>query len=243
MPARKQPELQPFYGDPHDVTDGEILDAVVVKGGSGEKVLVSRWHFGLTKRRFLVQAAIILLAVACLGVLRLVTWHEDGAASSTVRVEDTKALLAYRRGLTRIGSELSDRSRIYRQQSELAASSRDLIGLFDAVNSYDAALKGYRTRLDALASPSLSNARAQEFAAAAQGELKSGLARLESAVQLTVQAADRGEFGAAAFAATQTAMRDLDQVLSRQDALLKQSLGLLGNGPRNTQPSVESGAK
>ena len=82
MAVRKQPELQPFYGA-GDVMDGQVLDAVVVKSGGGEKVLVSRWHLGVPRRRLLVQAGIILLAVICLGVLRLMT--SQGDASSTVR--------------------------------------------------------------------------------------------------------------------------------------------------------------
>ena len=232
MAVRKQPELQPFYGA-DDVLDGQILDAVVVRSGGGEKVLVSRWHLGVPKRRFLVQAGIILLAVLCLGALRLMTSHGD--TSSTVRVEDTKALLAYRRDLARIGSALSDRSRIYRQQSEQAASKRDLIGLFDAANSYQMAVKGFAMRTNALALPRLGNRRAQEFAAAAQGELKAGLTRLESAILQMVEAVDRGEIRATAFAAMQSAMRFSDQAVSRQDAMLKQGLALLGSGARDVQ--------
>lgn len=236
MPSRKQPELQPFYGDPGDVSDGQVLDAVVVKSnGGGEKVLVSRWHLGITKRRIVVQAGIILLAVLCLGVLRLITRQEDAGASATVRVEDTKALLAYRHELTRIGGELSDRSRVYRQQSQAAASNRDLIGLFDAVNSYDNALKILAVRMDRLALPHLGNAQAQEFAAAAGSELKASLTRLNAASLQMVQSVDRGEVRSAAFAATQSAMRFADQSRSRQDTMLKRSLALLGNGPREAQ--------
>lgn len=238
MAARKPPHVQPFYGDPDDVSGGPVLDAVVVRSGGDEKVLVSRWHFGVTNRRILVQAGIILLAVLCLGALRLMTRHEDapGAVSGTVRVEDTKALLSYRRDLTRIGGELSDRSRTYRQQSEQAASNRDLIGLFDAVNSYDIALKALAVRTKMLALPHLSNAQAQEFAAAAQSELKASLNRLQSASLQMVQSVDRGEIRSAAFAATQTAMRFSDQARSRQDMMLKRSLALLGNGPRDARP-------
>jgi len=225
MAVRKQPELQPFYGA-GDVMDGQVLDAVVVKSGGGEKVLVSRWHLGVPKRRLLVQAGIILLAVVCLGALRLMT--SQGDASSTVRVEDTKALLAYRRDLARIGSELSDRSRVYRQQSEQAAAKRDLIGLFDAVNSYQTALKGFAARTNMLALPSLGNRRAQAFAVAAQGELKASLTRLESAILQMVEAVDRGEIRTTAFAAMQSAMRFSDQAAARQDAMLKQGLISLG---------------
>jgi hypothetical protein len=232
MAVRKQPELQPFYGA-DDVLDGQVLDAVVVKSGGGEKVLVSRWHLGVPKRRFLVQAGIILLAVLCLGALRLMTSHGD--ASSTVRVEDTKALLAYRRDLARIGSALSDRSRIYRQQSEQAASKRDLIGLFDAANSYQMAVKGFAIRTDALALPRLENRRAQEFATAAQGELKASLTGLQSAILQMVEAVDRGEIRATAFTAMQSAMRFSDQAVSRQDVMLKQGLALLGGGARDVQ--------
>jgi hypothetical protein len=235
MPARKQPELQPFYGDPNDATDSQVLDAVVVKSGGSEKVLVSRWHLGIPKRRILIQAGIILLAVACLAVLRLVTWHGDGGSAATARVQDTKALLAYRHDLARISGELSSRSRLYQQQSASAASNRDLIGLFDAANSYDAALKGFAARLDALALPHLSNARAQEFAAAAQGEFKTALARLESAILQMVEAADRGEIRATALATMQSALRFSDQAMSRQDAMLKKSLTLLGGAAGGTQ--------
>lgn len=234
MPARKQPELQPFYPDPDDPTNGQVLDAVVVRSGGDEKVLVSRWHLGITKRRILVQAGIILLAVLCLGVLRLVT-REDAGGAGTVRVEDTKTLLAYRHELTRIGSELSDRSRSYRQQSQTAASNRDLIGLFDAVNSYDDALKILTVRTNRLALPHLGNAQAQEFAAAAGSELKASLTRLKAASLQMVQSVDRGEVGSAAFAATQSAMQFADQSRSRQDTMLKRSLALLGNGPREAQ--------
>jgi hypothetical protein len=236
MPARKQPELQPFYHHPQDATDSQVLDAVVVKSGGGEKVLVSRWHLGIPKRRILVQAGIILLAVACLGLLRLATWHGEEESTATARVHDTKALLDYRRDLARIGGELSNRSRIYQQQSALAASNRDLIGLFDAANSYDAALKGFAARLDALAVPHLGNARAQQFAAAAQGELKAGLDRLESAILEMVEAADRGEIRMTAFAAMQSAMRFSDQAMSRQDAMLKKSLALLGGARESRLP-------
>ena len=236
MPARKQPELQPFYGDPDDATGAPVLDAVVVKSdGGGEKVLVSRWHLGITKRRILVQAGIILLAVLCLGLLRLVTRQEDAGASSVVRVEDTKALLAYRHELARIGAELSDRSRAYRQQSERAASNRDLIGLFDSVNSYDDALKIFAVRMNRLALPQLRNAQAREFAAAAGSELKASLSRLKAASLQMVQSVDRGEVRSAAFAATQSAMRFADQSRARQDTMLKRSLALLGNGPREAQ--------
>lgn len=235
MPARKQPELQPFYGDPDDVTDGQVLDAVVVKRDGGEKVLVSRWHLGITKRRILVQAGIILLAVLCLGVLRLVTRQEGAGASGIVRVEDTKALLAYRHELTRIGSELSDRSRAYREQSRSAAANRDLIGLFDVVNSYDEALKIFGVRANRLTLPHLGDAQAREFAAAAGSELKASLTRLKAANLQMVQSVDRGEVRSAAFAATQSAMRFADQSRSRQDTMLKRSLALLGNGPREAQ--------
>lgn len=234
MPSRKQPELQPFYGDPDNMRDGQVLDAVVVKGGSGDgKVLVSHWHLGITKRRILVQAGVILLAVACLGVLRLVTRHEDTSGIRAVRVEGTNALLAYRRALAGLGSELSGRGRTYQQQSEAAAANRDLIGLFDAANSYQTALKGFAARANRLALPHLGNAQAQEFAAAAQVEFKAGLARQESAILQMVEAVDRGEFRTAAFAATQSAMRFSDQAAARQDAMLKKSLALLGNGPRD----------
>lgn len=237
MRARKQPELQPFYGDPGDVTDGQVLDAVVVKGDGGEKVLVSRWHLGITKRRILVQAGIILLAVACLGVLTLVTRHEgaDGAAASTARVEDTNALLAYRLELARISGDLSGRSKGYRQQSETAAANRDLIGLFDAANSYHVALKNFAARANSLALPQLRNRQAQEFAAAAQGELKTSLSGLESAALQMVEATDRGEIRPTAFAAMQSAMRLADQAASRQETMLKKGLALLGNGPRDAQ--------
>lgn len=232
MPARKQPELQPFYGDPDDMRDGPVLDAVVVKGGGGDgKVLVSHWHLGITRRRILVQAGIILLAIACLGALRLVTWHDD--AGSAVRVEDTNALLAYRRAMAGIGSELSGRARIYRQQSEAAAANRDLIGLFDAVNSYHAALESFAARSNRLTLPNLGNVQAQEFAAAAQAEFRAGLARQETAILQMVEAVDRGEFRTQAFAAIQSAMRFSDQAAARQDAMLKKSLALLGNGPRD----------
>lgn len=238
MAAPKPPQVQPFYGDPDDATGGPVLDAVVVRSGGDEKVLVSRWHFGVTKRRFLVQAGIILLAVLCLGALRLMTRHEDapGMASGAVRVGDTNALLSYRRDLTRISGELSDRSRAYRQQSEKAATNRDLIGLFDAANSYDAALKILAVRTGRLNLPHLSNAQAQEFAAAAGSELKASLGRLQSASLQMVQSVDRGEVRAAAFTATQSAMRFADQSRSRQDTMLKRSLALLGNGPRAAQP-------
>jgi hypothetical protein len=236
MAVRKQPEVQPFYGAADGVMDGQVLDAVVVKSGGNEKVLVSRWHLGIPRRRLLVQAGIILLAVLCLGALRLMTSQED--ASSTVQVEDTKALLDYRRDLGRIASEMSDRSRIYRQQSEQAASRRDLIGLFDAANSYQTALKGFAARTNALALPRLDNRRAQEFAAAAQGELKASLTRLEAASLQMVEAVDRGEIRAAAFTATQSAMRFLDQAASRQDVMLKNGLALLGNGPREQAKSL-----
>lgn len=237
MPARKQPELQPFYGDPNDVTDGQVLDAVVVKSDGGEKVLVSRWHLGITKRRILVQAGIILLAVACLGALMLVTRHDgaDGAASSTARVEDTNALLAYRRELARISGDLSGRSKGYRQQSEAAAANHDLIGLFDAANSYSAALKSFAARANRLALPHLRDTQAQEFAAAAQSELKASLSGLESAILQMVEAVDRGEIRPTAFAAMQAAMRFADQAASRQEAMLKKGLALLGNGPHNAQ--------
>jgi hypothetical protein len=158
----------------------------------------------------------------------------QGDASGTVRVEDTQALLAYRRDLARIGSELSDRARIYRQQSEQAAAKRDLIGLFDAVNSYQTALKGFAARTNALALPHLGNRRAQEFAAAAQGELKASLTRLESAILQMVEAVDRGEIRATAFTAMQSAMRFSDQAVARQDAMLKQGLVSLGSGVPQT---------
>ena len=235
MPGRKQPELQPFYGHPADVRDGQVLDAVVVKSGGDEKVLVSHWHLGITKRRILVQAGVILLAVACLGVFRMMTRHEDAGEVRAVRVEDTNALLAYRRALAGIGSELSARARTYRQQSEAAIANRDLIGLFDAANSYQAALKGFAARANGLALPHLGNAQAQEFAAAAQVEFKAGLARQESAILQMVEAVDRGEFRAEALAATRSAMRFSDQAAARQDAMLKKSLALLGNGPRDAQ--------
>lgn len=232
MRGRKQPQLQPLYD--HEAVDGPVLDAVVVRRGSDEKVLVSRWHLGITKRKFLVQAGIILLAVLCLGVLRLVTWHHDPAGPSA-RVEDTRALLEYRRDLSRLSSELSDRSRAYQQQSAQAASHRDLIGLFDAANSYEAALKGFAARLDALASPPLANAGARELAASAQSAFKARLARLDSAILLMVEAVDRGEFRPTAFAAMQSALRFSDQAGSRQDAMLKESLALLGAAGQTPQ--------
>ena len=137
-------------------------------------------------------------------------------------------LIQFHKSLSDIDRRLETASAKYRETSSIALRSRNLLGLFDATNEYEATLDSLHKQALSVDPPHARNAATDAWAVQAREILVQRVIALRSANHLMVEAVNSGEINDAAIQAIEMARASVAAKYKDESGALRRGYEALG---------------
>ena len=171
----------------------------------------------------------------CTGVVILSAYDPSTNLRTTAgkTASEVSGLEHFHRKILSIDDRLSEDTATYATSRERASRDRDLIGLFDASNRYDAEMAALVTQANAVDLPRSRNASSLRWATTSLKILRARLAKMQAANRIMVTAVDSAEFSPSAFQAIEAAKSWADGQENAEDISIRKSYEAIGLSPQN----------